>query len=88
MNNKEKKVYEMTSKLFDGCCAICGHNEVAMHHIRYGACGRKTYLGNVIPLCPYHHNLAHSSKIRYQTLLINIIDEKLEELDGTVDYFG
>ena len=84
MNKKEKLVYEITRELFDGCCAICGNNEVAMHHIRYGACGRKTYLGNVIPLCLHHHNLAHTNKRAYQTLLIGLIDEKLEELDGEI----
>lgn len=84
MNKKEKEVYEITHELFDGCCAMCGSNEIAMHHIRYGSCGRKTYLGNVIPLCPLHHNLVHTSKKTYQPFLINLINQKLEELDDTI----
>ena len=84
MNKKEKLVYEITHQLFDGCCALCGGSEIAMHHIRYGACGRRTYLGNVIPLCPRHHDLVHSSKRTYQPLLIDIVNEKLEELDGEI----
>lgn len=84
MNKKEKQVYEKTLELFNGCCAICGNTPVAMHHIRYGACGRKTYMGNVIPLCPAHHGLVHSSKKTYQPLLIGIINEKLEELNEQI----
>ena len=84
MNKKEKLVYEITYELFDGCCAMCGNSEIAMHHIRYGACGRKTYLGNVIPLCNHHHNLVHTSKKIYQPMLIELINEKLEELDDEI----
>ena len=74
----DKEVYKKTSELFNGVCAICGNNQVAMHHIRFGACGRKTYMGNVIPLCPYHHRLVHSNKKKYQSVLIDIINSKIE----------
>ena len=74
----DKEVYKKTSELFNGMCAICGNNQIAMHHIRYGACGRKTYMGNVIPLCEYHHRLVHSNKKKYQPVLINIINSKIE----------
>ena len=76
---KDKQVYEKTSQLFNNECAICGNNQVALHHIRYGACGRKTYMGNVIPLCPYHHAMVHSNKKMYQPMLIKIIDERLKD---------
>ena len=79
MNKKEKTVYQETYNLFNGCCALCGSSYIQMHHIRYGACGRKTYLGNVVPLCKKHHDLVHSNKRKYQSLLIQIINEKLEE---------
>lgn len=79
MNKKEKTVYQETYNLFNGCCALCGSPYIQMHHIRYGACGRKTYLGNVVPLCKKHHDLVHSNKRKYQSLLIQIINEKLEE---------
>ena len=74
----DKQVYKKTLELFDGCCAICGNNQVQLHHIRYGACGRKTYLGNVIPLCKTHHDLVHTNKRKYQPMLIDMIDERLK----------
>lgn len=79
MNKKEKKVYQKTSELFNDSCAICGNTNIAMHHIRYGNLhgGRKTYLGNVIPLCPYHHNLVHTNKRKYMPILIDMIDKKI-----------
>lgn len=49
----DKQVYQKTYDLFNGLCAICESNQIQMHHIRYGGLygGRKTYMGNVIPLC-------------------------------------
>lgn len=80
---KDKEVYEKTLELFDGVCAICGSNQVALHHIRYGGIygGRKTYMGNVIPLCPYHHRLVHTNKKKYMPILIKIVDKKIKESD-------
>lgn len=75
---KDKEVYKKTFELYDGCCAICGSPYIHMHHIRYGACGRKTYMGNIIPLCKTHHDLVHSNKKKYQPMLINMIKEKME----------
>ena len=77
MNKKEEKVYQETYNLFNGCCALCGSPYIQMHHIRYGACGRKTYMGNVIPLCNFHHDLVHSNKRKYQPMLIEIIEDKI-----------
>lgn len=76
----EKEVYKKTLELFDGVCAICGNPQVALHHIRYGSCGRHTYLGNVIPLCEYHHRLVHTNKKKYQPILIKMIDKRLNEV--------
>lgn len=76
---RDKIIYEKTLALFGGVCALCGNNQVAMHHIRYGACGRKTYMGNVIPLCERCHRLVHTNKRKYQPELIRIIDKKMEE---------
>lgn len=75
----EKRIYEITLDIFNRCCAICGNNQVQLHHIRYGACGRHTYLGNVIPLCEKHHRLVHTNKKKYQPILIQMIDEVLDE---------
>ena len=78
MTKKEKEVYETTLGLFNSCCAICGSNQVQLHHIRYGAVGRKTYMGNVIPLCKKHHDLVHSNKRFYQPMLIDMINERID----------
>lgn len=77
MNKQEKEVYQKTIELYDGQCAICGSTNIHLHHIRYGACGRKTYMGNVIPLCKQHHDLVHTNKKKYQPMLIDMIDKKI-----------
>ena len=81
MTKKEKETYKITLELFNNCCAICGKNNPAMHHIRFGAVGRKTYMGNVIPLCPYHHRMVHSNKRYYQPILIDMINERMSEYE-------
>lgn len=83
MKKSEKEVYEKTKELFDGCCAMCGNPNIAMHHIRFGGLygGRKTYMGNVIPLCKTHHDLVHTNKNKYMPMLIEMIDKKLEGIN-------
>lgn len=76
---KDKEVYEKTLELYKGCCALCGSPYVQLHHIRYGACGRKTYMGNVIPLCKKHHDLVHTNKRKYMPMLIEMIDKRLKD---------
>ncbi len=78
MTSEEKRIYEASARLFGNACAICGNPNYAMHHIRYGACGRKTYMGNVIPLCPVHHDMVHSNKKVYQPFLIKLMEDKIE----------
>lgn len=75
----DKQVYQKTFELFDGCCAFCGSPYIHMHHIRFGGLygGRKTYMGNVIPLCERHHRLVHTNKNKYMPMLIKIIDNKI-----------
>ena len=85
MTTQEKEIYKKSLELFNSVCAICENNQVALHHIRYGACGRKTYMGNIIPLCPYHHKLVHSNKKKYQPILIKLIDEKFK--NNHTNYF-
>lgn len=77
----DKQVYQKTYDLFDGLCAICKSNQIHMHHIRYGGLygGRKTYMGNVIPLCKKHHDLVHTDKNKYMPILIEIIDKKIQQ---------
>ena len=79
MTKEEKEVYQKTIELYNGLCAICGNPNIAMHHIRYGGLygGRKTYMGNVIPLCEKHHRLVHTNKDKYMPILIDMIDRKI-----------
>ena len=72
MKKQERQVYRDTYELFDGCCALCGNPFIQMHHIRYGAEGRKTYIGNVIILCQRCHQLVHTNKKYWQPRLIEI----------------
>jgi len=81
MTIQEKETYNKTLEMFNGVCAICSNNQVALHHIRYGACGRKTYIGNVIPLCEYHHRLVHSNKKKYQPMLIKLINDRIDKYE-------
>lgn len=77
----EKQVYEKTLEMFDYQCAICGNNVIQMHHIIFGGLrgGRKTYMGNVIPLCKRHHDMAHSKKLEYMDYLLELVRKKMEE---------
>ena len=77
----DKEVYQKTYDLFDGLCAICQSNQIHMHHIRYGGLygGRKTYFGNVIPLCEKHHKLVHTNKDYYMPKLIKLINKKIQQ---------
>lgn len=72
MTSNDKKVYEYITEL-EPYCQLCGSSfNLHRHHIRYGACGRKTYIGNVIVLCNKCHSLVHSNKKYWQPILINI----------------
>lgn len=81
----DKEVYKKTLELFNYQCAICGSNKVQCHHIRYGACGRHTYMGNIIPLCKEHHDLVHTNKKKYQPILVDLIDRRLNEDNNISD---
>lgn len=76
---EEKEIYQKSSELFNNCCAICGSPDIQLHHIRYGGLrgGRKTYMGNVIPLCKKHHDWAHSNKKENMNKLIDIINKRM-----------
>ena len=78
---KDKEVYKKTLELFNNCCAICGSPYVQCHHIRYGGLygGRKTYMGNIIPLCKKHHDLVHTNKKKYMPILIDIVNRRINE---------
>ena len=57
-------------------CMLCGKGfNLHIHHIRYGACGRHTYFGNVIRLCVDCHDKVHKNKRKWQPILITIANE-------------
>lgn len=79
MTSKEKKIYQQIVEE-QPYCQLCGSPyNLHIHHIRYGACGRKTYIGNLIRLCKSCHDKIHSNKRYWQPILIKMIDEKLNE---------
>ena len=84
MTGKDKEVYQSTLDLFNHSCVLCGSPYVQLHHIRYGGLygGRKTYFGNIIPLCEKHHRLVHTNKRKYMPMLIEIFDKTVEEKNG------
>lgn len=75
MNREEKKVYEYINSI-EKYCQLCGsYQSLHRHHIRYGACGRKTYIGNIIVLCERCHRLVHSNKKYWMPKLIELDEE-------------
>lgn len=48
-------------------CAVCGHPDVDLHHLKYGEYGREEDK-NLAPLCRVHHQALHvSMKLRKNT---------------------
>lgn len=73
MTREEKKIYEEIVEE-QPYCQLCGSTSfLHIHHIRYGACGRKTYKGNLIRLCESCHRLVHTNKKKYQPMLIELL---------------
>lgn len=75
MTKEEKKCYEYIVET-QPYCQLCGNTtNLHIHHIRYGACGRKTYIGNLIRLCKCCHDKVHSNKKYWQPKLIERCDK-------------
>ena len=80
MTKEEKKIYELITEE-EPYCQICGSTSfLHRHHIRYGACGRKTYLGNIIVLCEECHRIVHSNKKKWQPILIDKANKHEKEM--------
>lgn len=74
MTKDEKKIYEEIVEE-QPYCQLCGSTSfLHIHHIRYGACGRKTYKGNLIRLCENCHRKVHSNKKKWQPILIDMVN--------------
>lgn len=72
MTKEEREVYEYINSI-EKCCQLCGSPyNLHRHHIRYGAGGRKTYIGNIIVLCQRCHEKVHSNKRMWQPTLIEL----------------
>lgn len=78
LTNEEKAVYDYINKI-EPYCVLCGNpRKLHRHHIRYGACGRKTYIGNIIVLCESCHRKVHSNKKEWVPKLIEL-DKKIRK---------
>lgn len=76
MSKDEKAVYEYINSI-EPYCQLCGSSySLHRHHIRYGAEGRKTYIGNIIVLCEACHRKVHRNKRLWQPYLIEL-DKKI-----------
>ena len=76
MANKQEQVIYKQVVDQQQYCQLCGSGAMLeIHHIRYGSCGRKTYIGNLIVLCKTCHMKVHSNKKKWQTILIEKVDE-------------
>lgn len=79
-----KEVYEIITEE-EPYCMLCGKSwNLHRHHIRYGAEGRHTYLGNIIVLCNECHNKVHSNKKKWQPVLIVIANEHEKKMNRGV----
>ena len=78
LTNDEKQVYDYITKI-EPYCVLCGSPyNLHRHHIRYGAEGRKTYIGNIIVLCENCHTKVHKNKKYWQPKLIEL-DQKIRQ---------
>lgn len=72
MTKEEREVYEYINSI-EKWCQLCGSTSfLERHHIRYGAEGRKTYIGNIIVLCEKCHKRVHTNKKLWQPTLIEL----------------
>ena len=62
MKKTEKQIYEGILEKYNYQCAICGNNQIHLHHI-FGGKNRKksTIFGYIVPLCEKHHRWVHNT---------------------------
>ena len=78
---QDKREYQASLKTWHHQCAICGNNNVALHHIVYRSHGGKNVKENIIPLCPMHHALVHTNEKYYVEYLLDLQRSKY----GTIE---
>ena len=74
-------------QFFGDKCIICGWDEAPCdaHHVLPKSKQGKNSLYNCAILCPNHHKLAHTNKLKLdllQELVVTLIDKKYKELRG------
>lgn len=80
MTEEEREVYEYINSI-EKWCQLCGRtSNLHRHHIRYGAEGRKTYIGNIIVLCEGCHRMVHSNQKLWQPYLISL-DKRIRRVE-------
>lgn len=80
---KDKQVYNYTIDTQE-LCLLCGSGrDLVMHHIRFGAGGRKTYVGNIARLCVPCHLRVHANDKKYRPILIRKVNELYETSDDS-----
>lgn len=75
-----KKTYNEIYERDKGICRLCGRNNIQLHHIYYRS-ERKDLIdepSNCIMLCFDCHKLVHSNKKKYQPLLLNLVQQKID----------
>lgn len=84
MTKEEREVYEYINSI-EKWCQLCGRtNNLHRHHIRYGACGRKTYIGNIIVLCEDCHRKVHSNQKLWTPYLIEL-DKRIRRVEDETE---
>jgi 5-methylcytosine-specific restriction endonuclease McrA len=81
MKVADKKVYQHIRDTQD-CCLLCGggyDGNLVMHHVRYGSCGRHTYIGNIARLCVTCHLAVHADGKYYKPILIEKVNKLYKE---------
>lgn len=54
-----KKQYQLALDWFGDTCSICGSAPIEMHHVTFRSQQGRGGFRNLMPLCNYHHRLAH-----------------------------
>ena len=82
IKRKPQKVSQAEKLAYKECaeeqtsCQLCGSTQqLHIHHIRFGAPGRKTYRGNLIRLCLSCHDKVHSNDKKWRPILIELVDK-------------
>lgn len=57
-----KKQYQLALDWFGDTCNICGSVPIEMHHIVFRSNLGRGGFRNLMPLCNYHHRLAHQDR--------------------------